>query len=130
MYVRGSLLPLCLVVFSGWTTSVRADALSPADSASHIGQVATVCGLVTSTNYAPRSTGAPTFLDFGGAYPSAVFTALILGSDRAKFGEPEKTLRGKQVCVTGQIRLFGGTAQVILTQPDQLRETASAHVGP
>jgi DNA/RNA endonuclease YhcR with UshA esterase domain len=59
-----------------------------------------------------------------------VFTALILGTDRAKFGEPEKTLRGKQVCVTGQIRLYDGAAQVILTEPDQMHERGSTHAGP
>ncbi len=129
MCVRGPLLTVCLAALSGWTTSLRADPLAPADTASHIGQVATVCGFVASTNYAPQSTGAPTFLDFGGAYPHSMFTALILGGDRAKFGEPEKTLRGKEVCVTGEIRLYGGTAQVILTEPDQLHETGGAHAG-
>lgn len=107
----------------GWTTAtVRADPLTLEDAASHLGEVATVCGVVASTKYVPQSAGAPTFLDFGSAYPNAVFTALILGGDRAKFGAPEKALRGKEVCVTGQIRLYGGIPQVILTRPDQLND--------
>jgi hypothetical protein len=114
-----------LIAVSAWTTA-RADPLAPVDAAGHVGQVATVCGLVASTKYAPQSFGAPTFLDFGSAYPNAVFTALILGGDRAKFGAPERTLGGKQVCVTGQVRLYSGTPQVILTQPDQLNEKGSA----
>ena len=77
MCVRGPLLTLCLALISGWTTSVRADPLAPAETASHIGEMATVCGVVASTNYAPGTAGAPTFLDFGSAYPRAVFTALF-----------------------------------------------------
>lgn len=121
MGVREVLLFFSFAALPGWATvSVRADPLSPVDAASHVGEVATVCGLVASTKYAPQSIGAPTFLDFGGTYPNAAFTALILGSDRAKFGDPEKTLQGKEVCVRGEIRVYQGTPQVILTRPDQL----------
>jgi hypothetical protein len=131
MCVRGLLLIAPFVVVSGsMTTSLRADPLAPTDAATHVGEVATVCGLIASTKYAPEAMGAPTFLDFGSPYPKAVFTALILGGDRAKFRAPEKTLGGKEVCVTGQIRLYAGTPQVILTQPEQLREQATAQAGP
>ncbi len=129
MSVREVLVVLSLAALSGGTATVRADPLAPRDAADHIGQVATVCGLVASTKYAPHSFGAPTFLDFVSAYPKAVFTALILGADRAKFGEPERTL-GKEVCVTGEIRLYAGIPQVILTQPDQLDEERTEHAGP
>jgi DNA/RNA endonuclease YhcR with UshA esterase domain len=51
-----------------------------------------------------------------------VFVALILGSDRAKFGTPEKTLQGKQICVSGKIRLYDGKPEIMLTEPKQLVE--------
>ncbi len=130
MCVRGPCLIVTFALVLGWmTTSLRADPLEPVETARHIGEIATVCGLVASTKYVPEATGAPTFLDFGSAYPRAVFTALILGGDRPKFGAPEKTLGGKRVCVTGQITVYGGTPQVVLTQPDQLGVQA-AQVGP
>jgi hypothetical protein len=117
-------------VLLSWTTSgVRADPLAPVEAASHVGEVATVCGRVASTKYAPLSIGAPTFLDFGGVYPNAAFTALIFGGDRAKFGAPDEAFKGKEVCVRGEIRLFEGTPQVILTRPDQLRENPSPRAG-
>ena len=128
-------VPEVVVFFSftalaGWAVvSARADPLAPVDAASHVGEVATVCGLVASTKYAPQSIGAPTFLDFGSAYPNAAFTAVILGSDRAKFGAPEKTLQGKEVCVRGEIRVYEGAPQVILTQPDQLAQNAKPYAG-
>src|SRR5689334_9729722 len=115
---------------AGWAmVSAQADPLAPVEAASHLGEVATICGVVASTKYAPHSIGAPTFLDFGSAYPNAAFTAVILGSDRAKFGAPEKTLQGKEICVRGEIRAYEGAPQVILTQPDQLAANASPHAG-
>ncbi len=102
------------------TVAAHADPLAPEDAAKHVGERATVCGLVASAKYAAQSGGRPTFLDFGKPYPNATFTALILGTDRPKFGTPEKTVQGKQVCVTGEIRLYGGKPEIRLTDPKQL----------
>jgi hypothetical protein len=100
----------------------RADSLNPEEAASHVGKNATVCGTVASASYAPRSAAAPTFLDFGKPYPNQIFTAVIFESDRMKFGAPEMSLREKQVCVTGEIRLYQGKPQIILRDPKQLSE--------
>ena len=97
-----------------------ADPLMPAEAAKHIGEHATVCGVVAGAKYAAQTGGRPTFIDFEKPYPNSTFTALIMGSDRPKFGTPEKAVEGKQVCVTGEIRLFRGTPEIILTDPNQL----------
>jgi hypothetical protein len=65
-----------------------------------------VVPLVASATYAAKAMAAPTFLDLGKAYPNQVFSAVLLGGDRTKFGVPEVSLREKQVCVTGEIFLF------------------------
>ena len=98
-----------------------AASISPEDAAGHVGESATVCGIVSSAHYAARSRSQPTFLNLGKAYPSQIFTAVIFGEDCAKFGEPEKTLQGKRICVTGAIPLYRGSAEVILYEPDQLK---------
>jgi hypothetical protein len=89
-------------------TACAAASISPEDAAGHVGESATVCGIVSSAHYAARSRSQPTLLNLGKAYPSQIFTAVIFGEDRAKFGEPEKTLQGKRICVTGTIRLYRG----------------------
>jgi DNA/RNA endonuclease YhcR with UshA esterase domain len=43
------------------------------------------------------------------------------GSDRAKFGEPEATYRGKWVCVTGKIKEYRGVPEVIAYEPSQIK---------
>ena len=105
-----------------WTVGARAAELAPEDAATHVGENVTICGLVVSAKYAGQARGGPTFLDFGKPYPNAIFTALILGSDRAKFGTPEKGMPGKQICVTGQVQLYQGKPQIILNDPKQLIE--------
>jgi hypothetical protein len=63
---------------------------------------------------------APTFVDLGQPYPNEVFTAIIFGSDRPKFGTPEVSLQGKPICVTGEIFLFQGKPKMALREPKQL----------
>ena len=99
----------------------RAQAISPQEAARHIGQTATVCGVVASARYASRSRSQPTFLNLGEPYPHQVFTVVIWGDDRSKFGEPEVTYAGKQVCATGEVRLYRGKPEMILSDPGQLR---------
>ena len=55
-------------------------------------------------------------------YPHSVFTAVIYGDHRSKFGTPETSLRGKRICVTGQISDYHGKPEIILTDPGQLSQ--------
>jgi DNA/RNA endonuclease YhcR with UshA esterase domain len=109
-------------VFGLWAFSTSAAPLNPEDAAGHIGETATVCGVVASAKFAAGSRSQPTFLDLGKAYPNAAFTAVIFGDDRRKFGTPETSLRGKRICVTGQIREYRGKPEIIVSDPSQLTE--------
>jgi DNA/RNA endonuclease YhcR with UshA esterase domain len=96
--------------------------ISAENAANHVGQTTTVCGVVASTKYAANSRSQPTFLDMGRPYPNEDFTAVISGSDRAKFGAPETTLSGKRICVTGQVRDHRGKLGIIVSDPSQLSQ--------
>lgn len=69
-----------------------------------------------------QARGQPTFLDLDKPYPNAPFTAVIFGDDRPKFGTPETSLRGKRICVTGQISDYHGRPEIVLTDPRQLTQ--------
>lgn len=86
----------------------------------HIGEKSTVCGLVASSHYASASNGEPTFLNLGEAYPDHVFTAVIWGDNRGQFDEPEVKYRGQTICVTGKIKSYRGTAQIVLYSQKQV----------
>ena len=88
----------------------------------HIGETAKVCGQVVSPHYAYKTPGHPTFLNFDRPYPHQVFTAVIWGSDRAKFGEPEKKYRNQHICVTGFITVYRRQPEMVLHNPNQVTE--------
>lgn len=94
--------------------------LTAAEAKNHIGEKATVCGNVVSTHYAARTKGNPTFLNLDEPYPKQIFTILIWGSDRSKFGDPEAKYGNKRVCVTGLIKDYKGVPEVVAEQPSQI----------
>lgn len=95
--------------------------VSAAEARNHVGEKATVCGEVASTHYAVRTKGSPTFINLDKPYPNQVFTVLIWGSDRPKFGSPDYAYMGKRICVTGGIREYRGVSEIIAYEPSQIK---------
>jgi hypothetical protein len=122
----GAINPARLLALSAviglWAYSANAADLRPEDAASHIGETATVCGLVPSAKFEAHARAQPTLLDLGKSYPHAVFTAVIYGDHRSKFGTPETSLRGKRICVTGQISDYHGKPEIVVADPSQLTQ--------
>src|ERR1700722_14894911 len=98
----------------------RAASLGPEEAADHVGETTTVCGLVASPSYLPQAPQSPTFLDLGKPFPNQIFSAIIFGTDRPKFGTPEISMRDKSICVRGTIFLYQGKPKMLLHDPKQL----------
>lgn len=95
--------------------------IGPNEAAKYAGKKATVCGQVTSTNYAEGSKGRPTYLNLDRAYPNQKFNAIILGENRDKFSKPpEVDYAGKKICVTGTVGVAGGVAEIFVRDPSQI----------
>jgi len=94
--------------------------LTAAEAKDHISEQPTVCGRVASTRYAATTRGKPTFLNLDKPYPSQVFTVLIWGENRAKFGAPEEQYRGKQICVTGTITEYRKAPEIVVSDPQSI----------
>jgi hypothetical protein len=109
-----------LVIFCPFAAG--AASLTPEEAPNHVGETATVCGTVASANYVARTRGEPTFLNLDKPYPNHIFTGVIWGSDRPKFGTPETSLLGKPVCMTGVIKLYHARPEIILRDPSQLTQ--------
>jgi hypothetical protein len=117
--VAATALVACSIVQAATPAGAK-NTLTPDQAPEHIGEPATVCGVVVSTRYATGTKGQPTFLNLDRSYPHQVFTVVIWGSDRPKFGTPEIALMGKDVCATGTIQSYRGKAEIIATDPRQL----------
>ncbi|MGA8184262.1 MAG: hypothetical protein WB819_11550 [Terriglobia bacterium] len=67
-----------------------------------------------------KTRGQPTFLNFGKPYPHHVFTAVIWGLDRGKFGDTQQLYLNKNICVTGRITAYHAQPEMTLHSPKQV----------
>jgi len=111
---------IAIVLAAGILGEAQAASLTAQEAARHIGETATVCGTVAFAKYSARSRRQPTFLDLDRPYPNHIFTVLIWGENRSKFGSPETTLLGSRICATGMIESYKGKAEIIATDPHQI----------
>jgi hypothetical protein len=88
-----------------------AETITAADAKNHIGEQATVCGLVANKRVASQSQGTPTFLDLDKPYPSQSLTVLVWERDKGNVGSLP---RSGQLCVTGRIVQYHGHAEIVL----------------
>jgi hypothetical protein len=117
--LKTATLALLLAIVS---TAIYAQSkhLTAAQAKNHIGEKATVCGKMVGAHLADRSRGQPTFLNLDKPYPNQIFTIVIWGSDRPKFGDPEAKYRGKDICVTGKITSYRGAPEIAAYNPSQI----------
>ena len=118
---RTRALAIPIVVFLWAAFGLAQTSISAAEAKDHVGEKATVCGEVASVHYAARSRGNPTFINLDKPYPNQIFTVLIWGSDRPKFGDPEEAYRNKHICVTGKISDYKGVPEIIAYEPSQIK---------
>ena len=114
-----------------WAFSAGAVTVTPTDAMGQVGHTAKVCGVVASAVYEANSRAHPTFLTLLNAdHPDAgrAMTAVIYGTDRAKFGMPEVALQGQLLCVTGFVSFFRQRPEMILSDPRQLSFVAPQSV--
>lgn len=119
MRIRSLLLSVFLV--GCLSEAVAASSLTTDEAKNHIGENATVCGVVASTHYAARSRGTPTFVNLDKPYPNQVFTILIWGEDLSKFSPSPATWERKRVCATGVISSYRGSPEIVARSPGQIK---------
>jgi hypothetical protein len=117
---RSLIITCFLLSLLALSTAAQTNKITAAEAKDHVGETRTVCGKVASTHFASKSKGEPTFLNLDEPYPTEVFTILIWGSDRAKFGAPEMKYKDATVCVTGKITSYRGKPEIIATEPSQI----------
>lgn len=111
-------LVLCLVLV-GLGAAAPA-ALTAAEARKHVGENATVCGLVVDVHFASGSKGLPTFVNLDKPYPNQIFTVLIWGDDLPKFTENPAKWQGRKVCATGTISEYRGSPEIVASSKDQV----------
>jgi len=114
------ILGLIFVSLVAASTQTQTGHLTAAEAKNHVGEKATVCGKVVSARFAKDSKGQPTFLNLDEPYPNHIFTIVIWGSDRDKFGDILTKYSVKTVCVTGKISSYQGKPEIAVSDPSQI----------
>jgi micrococcal nuclease len=96
--------------------------ISASEAKDHVGKTVTVCGEVASVEFDDQRSNQPTFLNLD--REDDVFKVVILPADRPKFGDPGDAYDGKRICVTGLVKLYRGTPEIIAREPSQIAEDA------
>lgn len=112
---------LCLLLL-GTVSIAQEQSISASDAQKFVGEKKNVCGMVASATYVIRTKGQPTFLNLDQPFPHEIFTVVIWGLDRKKFGNPPDAFyKGKTICVTGKIKSYKGKAEIIVDDPTQIK---------
>lgn len=84
------------------------------------GKVIKVCEKVSDT-FVTKGEKKTTFLSFGYGYPNQLFTAVIFEEDLKNFSYvPAEFLKGKKVCLIGDVRMYNGLAEIIIERESQI----------
>jgi len=104
---------LCLLA-----TAASAETIQPADASKNVGKPVTVEGVVNEVHHA--ASRKVIFINMGGQYPNSPLTGVLFSSDAAKFPDVD-SLQGKAVALSGSITLYQGRAEIILSDPAQIK---------
>jgi DNA/RNA endonuclease YhcR with UshA esterase domain len=113
-----------LIALLAYTLFLQPASLTAAEAKAHVGEQATVCGVVKSARWASTSNRRPTFLNLDEAYPKQLFTVVIFEEHRGAFTPPPETrFDKKRICVSGKIEDFRGTPEIVVSAPSQIVES-------
>jgi hypothetical protein len=104
-------------VTSGVLPATTGKIYSYNNAAAHIGETAAVEGAPVDIYV---SAGGMVFFDYCKSYKNCPFGAVIFASDASKFKNISQ-YRGKTIDVTGVIKSYGGKAEIVISDPGQIR---------
>jgi hypothetical protein len=97
--------------------------LSPEQAAGREGEIQTVCGRVAEAGVATGKAGETVLLYLDRPAQKAVFAAVIPAEARADFaGSPGKILLGREICVTGRIRMENRLPRIVVRGAWQIED--------
>jgi hypothetical protein len=109
--------PVTSVMAQKWLNPSDSNVISWADASKYVGKTKTVEGTIVRTF---RSSTNTVFLNFHDPY-QGYFCGVIFASDLSSFPfKPEDFYRGKEVRISGLIKLYQGSPEIIVENPSQM----------
>jgi DNA/RNA endonuclease YhcR with UshA esterase domain len=89
--------------------------IAPTKAREHIGEQATVIGVVSDVHVTPKG---DVFLNFGGKFPNMIFTAVSFKN--AIPAVQLMALKGRRISVSGKIKEYNGQVEIVLDSMEQI----------
>lgn len=107
-----------IVALGGIVASEQTPRLTPDEARRHVGETATVCGVVAVA----RCDAGRTLLDLRTLTGSGTVSVAVSQNDAAAFGDRLASRHDRrEVCATGAIERLGPDTRILVTTPDRLR---------
>jgi hypothetical protein len=120
-------LLILLLAYTGVSWAQSDERIKPEEAKNHVGDQATVCGLIVDFRRELPSAFSPpdpsidgTLLFFDQPHPDHEFMGVIENTYRKEFPYELQTLKGKKACVFGKIQMYKGKAMIALVRPEQI----------
>jgi len=112
---------ILLLITSICLTQISFSQTVPLDSvANYERKTITVCSKVQST-HVTKGAKKTTYINFGNPYPNSSFTIVIFEDDLVNFKyTPSEFLKDKNVCVTGQVKIYKGKPEIIVSKAGEI----------
>ena len=113
--MKNILLPFLLAT----ALCCQAAPIIPEEAKDHIGETASVRGLVEQVSFSQKGHAFP---NFGGRYPQHVFTGFIPAQKVTAVGGEEflESLSDNTITVTGEIELYKGRPEIVISSSAQI----------
>ncbi len=105
------------------TAPAVAATITPAHAGKHVGETATVEGVVADVR---MTSNGMVLLDLGGRDPDNKFVAVIFPKNAGAFG-PLGGYIGQLVQISGAIQIYHGKPEITLTNAGQIQVMTAAH---
>lgn len=111
------------VALAGYRPVPAAPSLGPGiypdrEAAAHVGEDATVVGVVVSVR---RTKAGNIFLNFGADYPRQTFSGAVLGSSDPALRDLD-SLTGRKLGIRGRIERYKGSVEIVIGRAEQIIE--------
>lgn len=98
----------------------KSESIDLVKAAEYEGKLVSICSKVYSTKV--LNSNGMTFLNVGGAYPNSPLTIVIYSDSLENFNfKPEDFYKGKDICVTGKIKIYKGKPEIIINRQDAIQ---------
>ena len=111
---------ITIFVFS--TIISNAQSITPEEAAKHINDSTNVCGVVKEVHFVKKNETYTVYLEFGEKSPNEIFSVCIMDDVRKKSPYDIHTLEGKNICVSGKIKMRAKKPYINLINYSQIQK--------